>query len=85
MIYRPYGTFILVNFISNYQYLTPNVVVIVEMSFLKLEELHFLIKKQTYKPDSVSKKRSLIIYLGLTLLQASSYLPFNNGREALKC
>ena len=43
-------------------------------------------KMQTYKPDSVSRKlETLIIYLDLQLLVSSSYLPFSNEREALKC
>jgi len=41
---------------------------------------------QTYKPDSVFRLlETLIIYLDLQLLISSSYLPFSNEREALKC
>ena len=43
-------------------------------------------KKQTYKPDSVSQLlKILIIYLGAQLLTRSIFLPFDNGRDALKC
>ena len=47
---------------------------------------HHFKKKQTCKPDFVSRLlETLIIYLVPQLLTESIFLPFNNGREALNC
>jgi len=58
-----------------------------EVTFMKKEQKSFINIKKCRPISRILSliNQSLIIYLDPVLLQDSSYLPFNNGREALKC